>query len=97
MSSLAPLHKIGSPFPPYQSVADNCAKLFGFIQETPWARGIKLVPMTAEGLALPGFNYQLLQSLTPLKVETWADFSTRLVSGQRWCGCSAGHRCWSSF
>ncbi|KAL4446247.1 hypothetical protein ABPG77_003054 [Micractinium sp. CCAP 211/92] len=57
---------------------DNSAKLWGFIEDTPWADGIKLVPVTAEGLALPGFNYQLLQAMTPLRVETWADFSSRL-------------------
>jgi hypothetical protein len=59
--------------------ADNSAKLFGFIEDTPWAASLKLVPMTAEGLALPGFNYALLQTMSPLQVETWADFSTRLV------------------
>lgn len=62
---------------------DNSAKLWGFVEDTPWAGGIKLVPVTAEGLSLPGFNYQLLQSMTPLRVETWADFSTRLVSARR--------------
>ena len=50
-------------------------------QETPWASAVKLVPVTADGLALPSFNYQLLQPLTPLRVETWADFATRLVRG----------------
>lgn len=63
--------------------ADNSAKLWGFIEDTPWADGIKLVPVTAEGLALPGFNYQLLQAMTPLRVETWADFSSRLVGVPR--------------
>ncbi|KAL4423825.1 hypothetical protein ABPG75_001126 [Micractinium tetrahymenae] len=60
---------------------DNSAKLWGFIEDTPWASSIKLVPVTAEGLSLPGFNYQLLQSMTPLRVETWADFSARLPQG----------------
>ena len=61
--------------------ADNAAKLFGFVEDTPWADSIKLVVVTADGLALPRFNYQLLQPMTPLRVETWADFSARLVGG----------------
>lgn len=35
--------------------------------------------MTAEGLAIPDFNYALLQPMTSLSVETWADFTSRLV------------------
>lgn len=85
------------PRPPPAAGADNSAKLWGFIQDTPWAGGIKLVPVTAEGLSLPGFNYQLLQSMTPLRVETWADFSARLVRGSppapvcAWLCCTLRH------
>ncbi|KAI3432877.1 hypothetical protein D9Q98_010460 [Chlorella vulgaris] len=60
---------------------DNCAKLYGFIQDTKWRDAIKLVQMTAEGLAIPDFNYALLQPMTSLSVETWADFTSRLLPG----------------
>ena len=61
---------------------DNAAKLLGVLRGTPWARHAKLVLMTAEGLSAPDWNYALLQPLSPLKVETWADFSARLPGAE---------------
>lgn len=55
---------------------DNAAKLWGLMQETPWAGAhMKLVLVTAEGHAAPDMNYQVAQPLLALRVETWADFS----------------------
>jgi hypothetical protein len=59
--------------------ADNVAKVFGFSEATPWAPSLKFVPVTTEGLALPAYVSMLLQTLSPLRVESWADFSSRLV------------------
>ena len=36
--------------------------------------------MTAEGLAAPGFARDVMQPLSGLAVETWAEFSSRLPS-----------------
>ncbi|PRW61290.1 Autophagy-related 8d [Chlorella sorokiniana] len=58
---------------------DNGAKLWGAVQDTPWGAAIKLVPVTAEGQALPRMVEQLLQPISPLRVESWADFSARLA------------------
>jgi RecB family exonuclease len=62
--------------------ADNAARLFGALNETPWAAHAKLVLMTAEGLAPPQFAYDLMRPLTPLSMETWADFTNRLPSAE---------------
>jgi len=63
--------------------ADNAARLWGAVQDTPWGGAIKLVPVTAEGQALPRMVQQLLQPISPLRVESWADFSARLVRGSQ--------------
>ena len=87
-----PAHLPPSPHPP--RAADNAAKLYGVLQATPWAPHIKLVLVTAEGHAAPPMNYDVAQPMTPLRVETWADFSARLPSrqvGGIW-GAAGAHR-----
>lgn len=74
-------HACMPPCCPNTPPTDNAAKLWGFVQDTgPWAPALKMVPVTADGLGAPAFAYQLLQPLSALRVETWADFSARLVS-----------------
>ncbi|PSC72728.1 hypothetical protein C2E20_3963 [Micractinium conductrix] len=65
---------------------DNAAKLWGALQRTRWAAQAKLVLVTAEGHAAPRMNYQILQPMSALRVETWADFSARLPAGQASAG-----------
>jgi Sec-independent protein translocase protein TatA len=58
---------------------DNAAKLHGALRGLPWAhRHAKLVVVTAEGLDVEAWNHEVLQPLTQLQLETWADFSSRL-------------------
>ena len=56
--------------------------MFGVLRGTPWAERVKLVLVTAEGHAASSFGYDIMQPMTPLQVETWADFTTRLPSKQ---------------
>ena len=58
---------------------DNAARLYTALEQTTWgAQHAKLVVMTSDGLAAPALDYDILQPITPLAVETWADFSARL-------------------
>lgn len=52
------------------------------MQATPWRDHAKLVVVTAEGLRMPDWNADMLQPLLNLKVETLADFSSRLPAQQ---------------
>jgi hypothetical protein len=62
---------------------DNAAKILGGLQGSPgWSAAAKLVVMTAEGLAMPRWNLDILQPLSQLRVETWADFSARLPAAE---------------
>ena len=58
--------------------ADNAARLYGALRQTPWREHLKLVILTPDGLGMPTFAYQLYQPLTNFTLETWADFTTRL-------------------
>lgn len=59
---------------------DNAAKVWSVLRATPWARHIKWVLVTAEGHAAPAMNYDIMQPMVGLRVETWADFTNRLPS-----------------
>jgi hypothetical protein len=62
---------------------DNAADIFSGLQDSPgWSAAAKLVVMTAEGLAMPRWNLDILQPLSQLRVETWADFSARLPAAE---------------
>ena len=68
---------------------DNAARLYTALKNEPWTAHAKVVLATGDGLAAPSHAYDIFQPLTPLKVETWADFSSRLPS-QRAPGVDAG-------
>lgn len=59
---------------------DNAARLYGALAESSWRDHAKVVLMTAQGLAAPGFARDVMQPLSGLAVETWAEFSSRQPS-----------------
>jgi hypothetical protein len=61
---------------------DNAAKVWGVLRDTPWARNVKWVMVTAEGHAAPQMNHDIMQPLVSQQVETWADFTNRLPSSK---------------
>jgi hypothetical protein len=70
-----------APNPPERTclrAADNAARLYGALRQTPWREHLKLVILTPHGLGMSTFDYQLYQPLTSFKLETWADFTSRL-------------------
>lgn len=53
------------------------------LRRTPWRAHAKLVSVTPEGLPLTQPEAALLPMLSPLSVQTMAEFSSRLPWGYR--------------
>lgn len=60
---------------------DNAAYVYSALRETRWADAAKLVIVTGGGTALAPLNRALWQPLSPLRVDSWADFTARLPEG----------------
>ena len=60
------------------SFADNAARFYSALRETPWAEHVKIVLKTGAGMKLNSMNVNLWQPLTNMSLDTWADFSLRL-------------------
>lgn len=64
------------------SPPDNAAMMYSALAETPWAPHARLLLMTGGGLALGNMSRALWQPLSPLRLDSWADASTRLLDDQ---------------
>lgn len=70
-------------------LADTGAVLYSALRATAWAEHARLVPVTGEGLALWSLNQAVWQPLSHMRVDAWADFSTRLKDGEVRQGAAA--------
>ena len=68
------------PAPP---LADLAAVYYALLRRTPWRQHIKLVVVTPEGLPMTQPEAQLLPTLSRLSVQSFADFSRRLLPGHQ--------------
>ncbi|KAL4451870.1 hypothetical protein ABPG75_007532 [Micractinium tetrahymenae] len=62
---------------------DLSAVMYAMLRRTPWRAHAKLVSVTPEGLPLTQPEAALLPLLSPLSVQTMADFSSRLAGDYR--------------
>lgn len=63
--------------------ADLSAVVYAVLRRTSWRAHAKLVSVTPEGLPLTQPEAALLPLLSPLSVQTMAEFSSRLPGGYR--------------
>ena len=73
--------------------ADNAARFYSALKETPWAEHVKIVLKTGAGMKLNNMNYNLWQPMSSMKVQTWADISARLAEGQASLSLAAMPEC----
>ena len=64
-------------------LADLAAVYYALMRRTPWRQHMKLVVVTPEGLPMTQPEAQLLPVLSRLSVQTFADFSRRLLPGHK--------------
>ena len=69
--------RVPAPLP-----ADNAARFYSALKETPYEEHVKIILMTGEGLNISKMNMDLWQPISPLRVESMADMSVRLTDEQ---------------
>ena len=77
--------RVPAPLP-----ADNAARFYSALKETPYEEHVKIILMTGEGLNISKMNMDLWQPISPLRVESMADMSVRLTDEQYAAGVLPG-------